>query len=164
MAQQVSSVCVITTVFEGKRHGLTVTAMCSVSAEPPRLLVCVNKSGMSHEMLGKSGVFCVNVLSESQDKIAKGFAGMLGKAFDRFSLGEWHELATGAPVLAGAAAAFDCRLVQVMDQFSHSIMIGEVVAVTTKTQDPLLYGGRKFRNLRKHMSETSGTTQELLLD
>lgn len=164
MAQHVSSVCVVTTVYEGKRHGLTATAMCAVCATPPRLLVCVNKSGMSHEMLGKSGVFCVNVLSDHQDKIAKGFAGMLGKTYDRFSLGEWHELVTGAPVLAGSAAAFDCRLVQVIDQFSHSIMIGEVVAVTNKTQDPLLYGARKFRNLRKHISETSGKAEELLLD
>ena len=91
-------------------------------------------------MLGKSNVFCVNVLSEHQDKIAKGFAGLLGKAFDRFSLGEWNELVTGAPVLAGSAAAFDCRLVQVIDQFSHSIMIGEVVAVASKSRDPLHNG------------------------
>jgi len=164
MGQHVSSVCVITTVFEGKRHGLTATAMSSVCAAPPRLLVCVNKSGMSHEMLGKSNMFCVNVLSEHQDKIAKGFAGLLGKAFDRFSLGEWNKLVTGAPVLAGATAAFDCRLVQMIDQFSHSIMIGEVVAVASKSQDPLLYGARKFRSLRKDSAETAAKTEDLLLD
>lgn len=162
MGQHVSSVCVITTNYQGKYYGLTATAMSSVCAEPPRLLVCVNKSGNSHEMISKAGLFCVNVLSEYQDKIAKGFAGMLGKAHDRFSIGEWRELVTSAPVLKDATAAFDCRLVQAIDQFSHTIFIGEVMAVASTGQDTLLYGARKFRNLRKNISETTGQTEELL--
>lgn len=162
MGQHVSSVCVITTTFEAKRYGLTATAMSSVCAEPPRLLVCVNKNGSTHDMIIKSGVFCVNVLSEYQDKIAKGFAGILGKDFDRFSQGEWHEMVTGAPALAGTSAAFDCKVVQVIDQFSHSVIIGEVLATSNKAQDTLLYGARKFRNLRKNISETTGEGAELL--
>jgi flavin reductase (DIM6/NTAB) family NADH-FMN oxidoreductase RutF len=85
MGQHVSSVCVITSVHEGKRYGLTATAMSSVCADPPRLLVCVNKSGVSHDMIAASGAFCVNVLAEQQVQTAKAFAGMMGKDFDRFS-------------------------------------------------------------------------------
>jgi flavin reductase (DIM6/NTAB) family NADH-FMN oxidoreductase RutF len=160
MAQHVSSVCVITTIHQGKRFGLTATAMNSVCADPPRLLVCVNKSGVSHEMVISSGVFCVNVLDEHQDKTAKAFAGMLGRDFDRFSSGEWYELETGAPALKNATAVFDC---QVIDQFSHSIFIGEVLAVSSgQGRDTLLYGARKFRTLRKTISETVGTDETLL--
>lgn len=148
MAQMVSSVCIITTRFEGKRYGLTATAMCSVCAEPPRLLVCVSKEGASHEKIVKAGFFCVNVLAENQVNEAKAFAGMLGKSFDKFSLGVWQEMLTGAPALVGACAIFDCRVTQQIDQFTHSIFIGEVVAITSNSQDTLLYGTRKFRQLR----------------
>jgi flavin reductase (DIM6/NTAB) family NADH-FMN oxidoreductase RutF len=150
MAQHVSSVCVITTHHQGKKFGLTATAMSSVCAEPPRLLVCINKSGSSHDMILESGFFCVNVLDEHQEKIGQAFAGMMGKEYDRFGEGEWQELATGAPVLKDASAVFDCEVKQVIDQFTHSIVIGEVlVAHIGRTGDPLLYGARKFRTLRK---------------
>ena len=163
MGQHVSSVCVITTQHQGKRFGLTATAMSSVCADPPRLLVCINKSGISHEMILAAGVFCVNVLGEPQDRVAKAFAGMMGRDFDRFSLGEWQELATGAPALKNAAAVFDCEIKQVIDQFSHSILIGEVQAAQSGTgKDSLLYGARRFRTLRKMISETVGDDIESL--
>ncbi len=163
MGQHVSSVCVITTQHDGKRYGLTATAMSSVCAEPPRLLVCVNKSGTSHEMIQKSGAFCVNVLAEAQEKVAKAFAGMMGKDFDRFSVGEWDELVSGAPALLHATAVFDCEVKQVIDQFSHSIFIGEVLAARhVKAQDTLLYGARRFRALRKTISEQAGASDESL--
>lgn len=150
MGQNVSPVCVITTAHEGSRTGLTATAVSSLCADPPRLLVCVNRSGASHAMITASGRFCVNVLAEEQGQIARLFAGMSGKDADRFAAGEWHRLVTGAPALAGATAAFDCELAATVDQFSHTIFIGEVVAVTTsQNRDPLLYGARRFRTLRK---------------
>jgi flavin reductase (DIM6/NTAB) family NADH-FMN oxidoreductase RutF len=163
MGQHVSSVCVITTAHEGKRFGLTATAMSSVCAEPPRLLVCVNKAGSSHDMISASGRFCVNVLDESQDKIAKAFANMMGRDFDRFSVGNWHELVTGAPALQDAVAAFDCVTKQVIEQFSHSVIIGEVVGVQSKKgHDTLLYGARRFRTLRKAFTEASGEIDDVL--
>jgi flavin reductase (DIM6/NTAB) family NADH-FMN oxidoreductase RutF len=162
MGQHVSSVCVITTLDNNTRYGLTATAMSSVCAEPPRLLVCINKQGTSHEKILATGQFCVNVLSEHQDHIAKAFSGMLGRDFDKFSIGDWSTLVTGAPVLNGSTAVFDCQVKEIMDQFSHSIVIGEVLATSSLAIDPLLYGARKFRNLRKNMSERTGESDELL--
>jgi flavin reductase (DIM6/NTAB) family NADH-FMN oxidoreductase RutF len=150
MGQHVASVCVITTSHGGERYGLTATAVTSVCAEPPRLLVCVNKSGSTHHKIMESGHFAVNVLAEEQEKIGKAFAGMMGRDFDRFSVGEWQVMATGSPVLQGAAAAFDCRIAQTIDQFSHSIFIGEVVGTAAKPgHDALVYASRRFRTLRK---------------
>jgi flavin reductase (DIM6/NTAB) family NADH-FMN oxidoreductase RutF len=162
MGQHVSSVCVITTRHEGQRYGLTATAMTSVCADPPRLLVCVNNSGVSHDMIKASGVFCVNVLAEQQLQTAKAFAGMMGKDFDKFSVGEWYELQTGAPALVKAVAVFDCRIAETIDQFSHAVFIGEVLAVSFATgQDALLYGARRFRDLRKIGMATDGVAESL---
>ena len=85
IAQHVSSVCVITTVHDGQRYGLTATAVSSVCAAPPRLLVCVNKSGLTHDKIVAAGRFAVNVLTEEQEQVAMVFAGMGDKsAFESF--------------------------------------------------------------------------------
>ncbi len=150
MGQHVASVCVITTRHGEERYGLTATAVSSVCADPPRLLVCVNKSGLTHHKIMASGHFGLNVLCETQDKVGKAFAGMLGRDFDRFSIGDWHSLETGSPILRDAASSFDCRITETIDQFSHSVFIGEVVATATSLgQEALVYAGRRFRTLRK---------------
>jgi flavin reductase (DIM6/NTAB) family NADH-FMN oxidoreductase RutF len=78
---------------------------------------------------------------------------MLGKDFDRFSVGVWREGNQGSPLLNDAAAAFECRVVEALDQFSHTIFIGEVTETAVGIgQDALLYGARRFRNLRKIMT------------
>jgi flavin reductase (DIM6/NTAB) family NADH-FMN oxidoreductase RutF len=150
MGQHVASVCVITTRHGDENYGLTATAVSSVCADPPRLLVCINKSGLTHQKIIASGHFGVNVLGEAQEKIGKAFAGMLGRDFDRFSIGEWQTNITGSPILKDASSSFDCRIAETIDQFTHSIFIGEVVAASTGVgQDALVYAARRFRNLRK---------------
>jgi flavin reductase (DIM6/NTAB) family NADH-FMN oxidoreductase RutF len=150
MGQHVASVCVITTSIGTERFGLTATAVSSVCADPPRLLVCVNKTGLTYQKIIAAGYFGVSVLSETQDKVGKAFAGMLGRDFDRFSVGDWQSLKTGSPILAAAASAFDCRIVETIDQFTHSICIGEVVAAqSSQGADGLVYANRRFRTLRK---------------
>lgn len=163
MGQHAAAVCVVTTAHNGTRYGLTATAVSSVCAAPPRLLVCVNKTGLTHRMIGEAGVFCVNVLGEEQETLAKGFAGLLGKTHDRFSIGEWSTLVTGAPVLAKTSAVFDCQLAETIDQFTHSIFIGEVVGVAhAPGHDALIYGARRFRLLRKTMAPAQVDSEESL--
>ena len=162
IAQHVASVCVITTLCEGERFGLTATAVASVSAEPARLLVCVNKTGQTHDKILHSGRFCVNVLTEAQDKVAMVFSGMAGARADRFAVGEWTTLASGAPVLIGAAAAFDCRLASLSDHSSHSVLFGDVLATRHRAgEDTLLYGVRRFRQLRKIFTGVAGDDEYL---
>ena len=163
MGQHVASVCVITTEVAGERFGLTATAVSSVCATPPRLLICVNKSGQSHAKIALAGHFCVNVLTEDQDHVAKAFAGMLGPGFDRFACAEWTAVKTGSPALEAAAATFDCRIAGQIDQFTHSIFLGDVVAVSSHLgRDSLLYGSRKFRQLRKIFSSLDSSSGETL--
>jgi flavin reductase (DIM6/NTAB) family NADH-FMN oxidoreductase RutF len=163
MGQHVASVCVITTQMGGERFGLTATAVSSICAEPPRLLVCVNKSGLTHHKIVAAGRFGVNVLGDDQEKVGKAFAGMMGRDFDRFSIGQWRAGDGGTPLLEGAAATFDCRVAESLDQFTHTIFIGEIVAVSTKMgQDALVYGARRFRNLRKIMETPMPENMESL--
>lgn len=160
MGQHVSSVCVITTSYGGERFGLTATAVTSVCASPPRLLVCVNKSGFAYGKIIAAGHFGVNVLTDSQEKVGKSFAGMLGKDFDRFSVGEWRIGANGSPLLQDAAALFDCVIVESLEQFSHQILIGEVMEASAGIgRDALVYGARRFRSLRKIL--TTATPDEM---
>ena len=129
MRHLAASVTLITTSHRGQRGGLTATAVCSVSAEPPQILVCVNKSASAHDPIGEAGFFCVNILAPAHRKIAERFAGMDGVEGDeRFhDMGEWSALSTGAPVLKGCPVSFDCKLVTQVAAGTHTIYIGEIV-------------------------------------
>lgn len=140
MRHLAASVTLITTRHRELRGGLTATAVCSVSAEPPQLLVCVNKTASAHDPIGEAGFFCVNILSPQHRKLAERFAGMDGVEGDeRFrDMGEWSILSTGAPVLRGCPVSFDCRLVTRVAAGTHTIYIGEIVDLTLDPVAPAL--------------------------
>ncbi len=147
MRHLAASVTLITTRHGDLRGGLTATAVCSVSAEPPQILVCVNKTASAHDHIGESGFFCINILSPLHRKIAERFAGMDGvEGDDRFcDMGDWSTLTTGAPVLKGCPVSFDCRLVTRLSAGTHTIYIGEIVDLTLDSEaTPLLYADGAF--------------------
>lgn len=149
MARYAGHVQVVTTEFEGVRRGVTVTAACSVSDNPPSLLVCLNSTNANNEIFVKSGIFAVNSLSAEHQDLAAGFAGLTGVAAEnRFASAEWLTLATGAPVLSDAVVAFDCRITDVKQMSTHFVLFGEVQAVHLGPErDSLVYLGRGFRAL-----------------
>ena len=101
-------VTIITARDGDAKAGLTATAVCSVTADPPRLVVFVNKNVVACDMIMKSGALCVNVLSGEQEDVAKAFAGMIKDVHGdaRFQYGVWQELVSGAPALEGTLASF----------------------------------------------------------
>lgn len=112
MRQLVGPVSLITAAHAGQRRGLTATAICSPSAEPPSLLVCVNRQAEAHDLIVMAGRFCVNVLACGQQRLAEIFAARDGsKGEVRFAHGQWSALATGALCHEGCLLARDCRLV-----------------------------------------------------
>ena len=138
MRHLAASVTLITTRHRDLRGGLTATAVCSVSAEPPQILVCVNKTASAHDPIGEAGFFCVNILAPDHRKIAERFAGMDGVEGDeRFAdMGDWSTLTTGAPVLKGCPVSFDCKLVTKVAAGTHTIYIGEIVDICARCQGP----------------------------
>ena len=147
MRHLAASVTLITTRHRQQRGGLTATAVCSVSADPPQLLVCVNRNASAHPLIVASRKFCVNILAPQHRKIAERFAGMDGVEGDeRFvDMGEWSSLSTGAPVLKGCPVSFDCKLVAELSAGTHTIYIGEIVDVALDpAADALLYADGTF--------------------
>ncbi len=146
MRQLSAAVNIITTVQDGQRRGLTATAVCSLCAEPPRILCCVNRSSENNAAIRAAGIFAINVLPATQVELSSDFAGRL-TGEDRFGTAEWTTLATGSPVLVGAIAVFDCKLVETVESGTHTIFIGEVLAASSEKAAPLLYGDRAYGTL-----------------
>lgn len=148
--------CSIVATSDGtERSGLTATAICSVTAEPPRLLVCINRDVGAHAVIVDSGTLSVNVLSEAQEGLAKRFAGMVKdvRGEDRFLEGNWITGRLGAPILEGSLASFDCRVVEAVPASTHTIFICEVLDVATDGDSaPLLFFNRAFATLAKPTS------------
>lgn len=141
----------IITASDGEHQaGLTATAVCSVTADPPRLVVFVNKNVVANEIILKSGALCVNVLSGEQEDVAKVFAGMVKEVHGdaRFEHGTWSKLATGAPALEGTLACFDCRVIKVFDESTHSAFLCEILASRERNDgEALIYLNGSFRRI-----------------
>ena len=152
MAQLTGAVTIIATRNGAARSGLTASAVCSFSVEPPRLLACVNFSGNSFAHIAASRCMSVNVLAQSQEELAKRFANMLGdEKEDHFSYGKWTELTTGAPVLEEALAGFDCAVEEMLVAHTHAVVIGEIKDVVVNSgMKPLLYSNRAFTTTIGH--------------
>jgi flavin reductase len=149
MARLGAAVNVITTAGVAGRAGFTATAVCSVSDQPPTLLVCLNRRSRGTPVLRENGVFCVNTLAADQESIANTFAGRGGAAGeDRFNVGDWMTMATGAPVLRTAAVAFDCRVIDVKTVATHNVFFAVVEAVHIGDACPaLVYHARCYKSV-----------------
>jgi len=147
MAKLGAAVHVVTTAGPGGKTGFTATAVCSVSDQPATLLVCLNRRSNSAPALSQNGVFCVNTLPASEQALADRFAGRGGvQLAERFAVGTWTTLKTGAPVLASAVVAFDCRTIEIKAVASHSIFFGAVEAVRLGPSGPaLVYHERLYK-------------------
>lgn len=126
MRHLAAGVCIVTArAADGTRSGFAATAVCSVSADPPTLLVCAHRENGSYDVIRNAGHFAVNILGEEDRELSNRFASaIVGDA--RFDRGAWTQLASGAPILESALASFDCRLVNCIDGGSHSVMFGEI--------------------------------------
>lgn len=148
MRRLAAGVSIISTNADGAPHGLLVTSVTSVSAEPPALLVCINKSASAHDPIDRAGVFCVNVLHQDDDEVA-GFFSRSQFRDQRFSGLRWTSMVTGAPALREALANFDCRVSHRVEFGSHTIFIGEVMAIRLRDGDvtPLIYLNGQYHRL-----------------
>lgn len=122
------AVTLITTSWRGEKQGLTASAVCSLSVDPPSLLACVNKTASAHDPISEANFFAVNVLAADQEGLAKYFSDTKLVA-QRFAQGRWYEGVTGAPLLEGALVSFDCAIDQRISKGTHTIFIGDVKAV-----------------------------------
>ncbi|MBL8454171.1 MAG: flavin reductase [Zoogloea sp.] len=129
MARLAGAVNVITTDGPQGFAGITATAVCSVTDQPPTLLTCVNRNSYAHGFFSGNGVLCVNVLAADQQHLAQLFADRNISMPERRARVSAQTLETGSPALDGALVSFDCRIVQQQGLGSHDLLICEVQAV-----------------------------------
>ncbi len=147
MARLGAAVNVITTDGPAGRAGFTASAVCSVTDEPPTLLVCLNRSASVYEAFSRNGTVCVNTLAHGQERLSNLFGGKTPMA-ERFAGAEWSELFSGAPVLDGALVSFDCRVAQVSQVGTHDILFCEVLAIRQgEGSKGLMYFARGYHGL-----------------
>jgi len=148
MSRLGAAVHLVTSAGPAGRTGFTATAVASVSDNPATLLVCLNRRSNSAPFVSQNGVFCVNTLGAAEEAIADLFAGRTGSREERFAQGEWIELSTGAPVLASAVVAFDCRVIEIKAVASHNVIFGVVEAVRLGPPGPaLVYHERAYKRV-----------------
>lgn len=137
---------VTTTGLDGRRQGMLATAVSSVTADPPTILVCVNRTATMHNDLLKIRNFCVNVLRRGHLDLSRRFSSPEARE-SRFGTSDWTTLATGAPVLEDALSALDCELERAVEVGSHSVLFGKVVGIRAADDaagKPLLYYNRQY--------------------
>lgn len=139
-----TGVTVVTSVREGEPRGVTVSAFASVSADPPLVLICINREARSYLYISSSKIFCVNILAGDQRNLAERFAGKLRE--HQFDGVEFDVETTGAPVLRGTVGHLDCEVAEEHHAGSHSIFIGRVVSARSRTGSPLGYYNGDFHD------------------
>ncbi|MBI4497323.1 MAG: flavin reductase [Chloroflexi bacterium] len=148
MAHFATGVAVVTTLRPEGFHGLTVNAFCSVSLEPPLVLVCLDRLSLSHDYVRESGVYGVSILGRGQMFLADRFSGQAPLVSPRFEGVPYRTAATGVPLLGQALAWLDCRVAAEYDGGDHTIFLGQVEAAGVGAADaPLVFYGRRYVRL-----------------
>jgi flavin reductase (DIM6/NTAB) family NADH-FMN oxidoreductase RutF len=169
MSHAACTVNVVTTDGAAGRHGVTVSAMVSVSADTPQptLLVCIHHRSAVAAAILENGVFCVNVLRDDQAHISDNFAGRsAARGAQKFDCTEWTTQLTGAPRVLDSLVAFDCRVTASERVGSHFVVFGSVQDIFVAAGGaPLIYANRAYGVPRRfHQRRTSrGAVAKLAL-
>ncbi|KRE06906.1 hypothetical protein ASE63_23410 [Bosea sp. Root381] len=158
MRNVAGAVSIVTASHGGLRAGLTATSLTALSAEPPTVIVCVNRAASAWPTIDGAGHFAINVLAARHQAIADRFAGRGGfKGEARFGEGDWGCLVTGAPTLDGALAVLDCETDEAIERHSHTILIGRIKAIRhAQDAGALLYWRGVYGKLDETLQHGAG--------
>lgn len=147
-----TGVAIVTASFEDSRHGMTVNSFTSISLEPPRVLIALDKESRTHQLIRQSSNFTVTLLSAGQKEISERFAGEIEEKEDRFDGIELKNSALGNPILMGGLAYFDCKSFDSFDTGSHRVFIADVIEsgeLQSRDQAPLIYFNRDYHQINE---------------
>lgn len=139
MRRLAASVCVVVAKGDEGPVGITATSITSLTADPPAVLVCVNRLATLHPVLIPTAPLSVNLLARNQKDVSQAFGGGLPRE-ERFGVGQWEETAMGIPQLRGAQANLHCVVDAMLAYGTHSIVIARVLEAKVDGEvDPLIY-------------------------
>jgi flavin reductase (DIM6/NTAB) family NADH-FMN oxidoreductase RutF len=134
MGRFATGVTVVTAKSPKGVAGLTVNTFCSVSLNPPLVLVCVDLNSQTLPYIRESGAYAVNILTDEQEHLSRCFATPSQERYERFCEVDYHEAPTGSPIIDGVLAFVDTRVVAEYPGGDHVIFLGEVVAMGAEGQ------------------------------
>ena len=150
MRRWTSGVTVVAVSHNGRMHGMTVSSFTSVSLEPPLVTISLMNDSRSLDMIARSKSFAITILSNEQTEVSKVFAGQVGDDEDRFAGIETIKFVTGSPLIKGGLAFFDCKVFEIYEFATNSLIIGEVIAADIgENEKPLLYFDQQYHQLQE---------------
>jgi flavin reductase (NADH)/flavin reductase/chlorophenol-4-monooxygenase component 1 len=153
MSRIASSVSIVCTDGTHGIAGFTCSAVCAVTDEPPTIMVCINRKSAANAVIKANGVLCVSSLGADQVGLSQTFAGVGQVPMnERFTGSNWAVLATGSPYCKTSRVALDCRVAEIREVGTHSVIFAEVLStVHAGGDEPLIYHSRNYATLR-HMA------------
>ncbi|MGC5330187.1 flavin reductase family protein [Micromonospora sp. DT62] len=148
----------VVTVGGATPHGMTANSFTSVSLDPPLVLVCVDRNAVMHACLSETREFAVSVLTDDQEKVARYFAdGRRPLGGEQFDQVDWRPGATtGAPLISGALAHFECEVWRSYDGGDHTIFLGRLLSLERRADgEALLFLSGRFRQVERERREAA---------
>jgi len=148
---------VVTSASDGARGGMTATAVCSLAADPPSLIVSINRSARTFENIANSRRLCVNLLAENQQQIANIFASSKSDGETKFVAGgEWTHSKCGQPMLEECVANFVCAVDRWMVTKTHYVIVANICEIRLRSElKPLLYFDRHYSTVSTEVVEAA---------
>ncbi len=134
-----TGVTIVTSRLGEQLVGFTANAFCSVSLDPPLVLICVGNTSSSLSTIEQSKAFAINILADDQEQLARRFATNGPVKYNYFAKVPHHAMKTGAPIFDEALAWLDCRIFAIYPGGDHVIIVGEVLALGARAGEPLLF-------------------------
>ena len=145
-----TGVAIVTSIYEGQQYGMTVNSFISISLEPPLVSVTLKQLTHTHDLVVKSGMFAVTILTAAQKELSDRFAGKLPNVTNRFDGVQTETISLDAPVFKEGMAYFDCRVVSSMPIGENTLFVAEVLDARGEGEgDPLVYHNREYWRLTR---------------
>ncbi len=145
-----TGVAIVTSIYEDRQYGMTVNSFTSISLEPPLISVTLKRLTHTHDLVVKSGMFSVTILTAAQKDLSDRFAGKIPNIVDRFAGVQTETISLDAPVFKEGMAYFDCQVMSSMPVGENTLFIAEVLDARGEGDgEPLVYHNREFWKLTK---------------
>ncbi len=145
-----SGVAIVTAASGDQQHGMTVSSFTSISLDPPLIIISLQKTSRTRDLVTQAGAFGVTILAADQLELSERFANRPPGSTHGLEGLETEKLVTGAPFIKGGLAWIDCKVSQVVPVGMNSLFIGEVVAVRVDERGaPLIYHDRTYHQLQE---------------
>lgn len=137
----VTGVTVVTVDDGGSPKGLAVNAFCSISLEPPLVMVCVQQTSSTYPALFRADHLAINILAAEQLDVARVFA---TKTSDKFTHIDWSSAPHGSPLIESSSAAIEVEIRELLQASTHTVFIGRITDAHYRDSAPLVYRAGEF--------------------